>query len=79
MMGSGEPPQELENVVGPRRDFNLGNSCNPGRVAGTGLTVNRIAAWYKTGLTPEEIALEYPHSTLAQVHPALAYDLRQSG
>jgi len=24
-------------------------------------------------MTPEEIALEYPHLTLAQVHAALAY------
>jgi len=25
------------------------------------------------GLAPEDIALEYPHLTLAQVHAALAY------
>jgi len=43
------------------------------KVAGTGLTVSRIAGWYKMGLTPEEIVLEYPHLTLAQVHAALAY------
>jgi uncharacterized protein (DUF433 family) len=43
------------------------------KVAGTGLTVSRIAGWYKMGMTPEEIALEYPHLTLAQVHAALAY------
>ena len=43
------------------------------KLAGTGLTVSRIAAWYKMGLTPDEIALEYPHLTLAQVHAALAY------
>ena len=43
------------------------------KIAGTGLTVSRIASWYKTGMTPEEIALEYPHLTLAQVHAALAY------
>ncbi len=43
------------------------------KIAGTGLTVSRIAAWYKLGMTPEEIALEYPHLTLAQVHAALAY------
>ncbi len=43
------------------------------KLAGTGLTVSRIAGWYKMGLTPEEIALEYPHLTLAQVHAALAY------
>ena len=43
------------------------------KIAGTGLTVSRIAAWYKMGMSPEEIALEYPHVTLAQVHAALAY------
>ena len=43
------------------------------KIAGTGLTVNRIAGWYKLGMTPDEIALEYPHLTLAQVHAALAY------
>jgi uncharacterized protein (DUF433 family) len=43
------------------------------KVAGTGLTVSRIAGWYKLGMSPEEIALEYPHLSLAQVHAALAY------
>ena len=43
------------------------------KIAGTGLTVRRIVGWYKMGLSPEEIALEYPHLTLAQVHAALAY------
>jgi uncharacterized protein (DUF433 family) len=43
------------------------------KIAGTGITVSRIAGWYKLGMTPEEIALEYPHLTLAQVHAALAY------
>ena len=43
------------------------------KIAGTGLTVSRIASWYKMGMTPEEIALEHPHLTLAQVHAALAY------
>lgn len=43
------------------------------KIAGTGLTVSRIASCHKTGMTPEEIALEYPHLTLAQAHAALAY------
>lgn len=43
------------------------------KIAGTGMTVSRIAGWHKMGMTPEEIALEYPHLTLAQVHAALAY------
>ena len=43
------------------------------KIAGTGISVTRIAGWYRMGFTPEEIALEYPHLTLAQVHAALAY------
>ena len=43
------------------------------KIVTTGITVSRIAGWYRMGLTPEEIALEYPHLTLAQVHGALAY------
>jgi uncharacterized protein (DUF433 family) len=43
------------------------------RIAGTGVTVQRIVGWYKLGLTPEEIVGEFGHLTLAQVHAALAY------
>ena len=43
------------------------------RIAGTGVTVQRIVGWYKLGLSPEEIAEECGHLTLAQVHAALAY------
>ncbi len=43
------------------------------RIAGTGVTVRRIVGWYKLGLTAEEIVVEIPHLTLAQVHAALAY------
>jgi uncharacterized protein (DUF433 family) len=43
------------------------------KIAGTGVTVMRVAAWYKMGLTPEEIATQYGHLSLAQVHAALAY------
>ena len=43
------------------------------RIAGTGVTVQRIVGWYKLGLTPEEIASRIGHLTLAQVYAALAY------
>ena len=42
-------------------------------IAGTGITVHRIAIWYKLGHRPEEIARRYGHLTEAQVHAALAY------
>jgi len=42
-------------------------------IAGTGITVSRIVGWYKLGLSPEEIASQIPHLTLAQVYAALTY------
>ncbi len=43
------------------------------RIAGTGVTVHRIVAWYKLGLSPEEIAARVGHLSLAQIHAALSY------
>jgi len=43
------------------------------RIAGTGVTVQRIVGWYKLGLSPEEIADRIGHLTLAQVYAALTY------
>ena len=43
------------------------------RIAGTGVSVRRIAGWYKQGQTPEEIADQYGHLTLLQVFAALTY------
>jgi uncharacterized protein (DUF433 family) len=53
------------------RDPNLrgGRPC----IAGTGVSVMRVAGWYKQGLSPEEIADQYGHLSLAQVHAAIAY------
>ncbi|MCI0488781.1 MAG: DUF433 domain-containing protein [Blastocatellia bacterium] len=41
-------------------------------VAGTGMTVMRIAGWHQLGCSPEEIARKTGLS-LAQIHAALAY------
>jgi len=43
------------------------------RIEGTRITVHQITVWYKQGYSPEEIADQYPHITLAQVYAALAY------
>ncbi len=43
------------------------------RIAGTGVTVRRIAGWYKLGFSPEEIAKKYGHLSVAQVYAALTY------
>ena len=42
-------------------------------IAGTGVSVRRIAQWHNLGLIPEEIAAKFGHLSLAQVHAALAY------
>lgn len=44
-------------------------------LTGTGVLVRTIARLHMQGLLPEEIAAEYGHLTLAQVHAALAYYL----
>jgi uncharacterized protein (DUF433 family) len=46
---------------------------NRPRIAGTGVTVQRVVGWYKLGLAPEEISDRIGHLNLAQVHAALAY------
>lgn len=43
------------------------------RIAGTGVTVQRVVGWYKLGLSPEEIAERIGHLNLAQVYAALTY------
>jgi len=43
------------------------------RIAGKGVSVKRIAGWYKMGLSAEEIVTEVGHLSLAQVYAALAY------
>jgi uncharacterized protein (DUF433 family) len=60
---------------------NIGDliTCSPDvcggrpRIAGTGVSVLRIASWYKLGFSPEEIADQIGHLNLAQVYAALAY------
>ncbi|NJO73571.1 MAG: DUF433 domain-containing protein [Leptolyngbyaceae cyanobacterium RM1_406_9] len=46
---------------------------NRPKIAGTGITVHRVASWYKLGHSAEEITRQYPHLTLAGVYAALAY------
>ena len=43
------------------------------RIADTGVSVGRIAAWYKMGLNAEEIVERMGNLTLAQVYAALTY------
>jgi uncharacterized protein (DUF433 family) len=43
------------------------------RIAGTGVSVRRIAVLSNQGCMAEEIVAKIPHLNLAQVHAALAY------
>ena len=43
------------------------------RIAGTRITVGRIATLWKQGLTPEEIADNWGYLSMAQVYAALTY------
>jgi uncharacterized protein (DUF433 family) len=59
--------------IGSLIDRDPGIRAGRPKIAGTGVTVMRVAAWYKMGLSPEEIATQYGHLNMAQVHAALAY------
>lgn len=60
---------EIGSLISRRPDIRGGRPC----VAGTGVSVHRIAQWHNAGLIPEEIANKFGHLSLAQVHAALAY------
>lgn len=66
-------------VVSPRTDIGALIVQSPDirggrpRIAGTGVTVRRIASWYRVGRSAEEIARQIPHLTVGQVYAALAY------
>jgi uncharacterized protein (DUF433 family) len=60
---------EMGGLIWRREGLVGGRPC----LAGTGVSVRTIGRWYLLGATPEEIAADYPHLTLAQVFIALAY------
>jgi len=60
---------DIGSLIERSPEIRKGRPC----IAGTGVTVRRIAGWYNLGLTPEEIAAKIEHLTLAQIHAALAY------
>src|SRR5436190_23565000 len=60
---------DIGTLIERSPEIRKGRPC----IAGTGVTVRRIAGWYNLGLTPEEIAAKVQHLTLAQIHATLAY------
>jgi uncharacterized protein (DUF433 family) len=59
----------LDSLIESHADIRNGRPC----VSGTGVTVRRVAQWYRLGETPEDIAGRIGHLSLAQVYAALAY------
>ena len=61
---------EIGSLISRRPDIRGGRPC----IAGTGVSVRRIARWHKIGQIPGEIVETFGgHLSLAQVHAALAY------
>ena len=60
---------DIGTLIERSPEIRKGRPC----IAGTGVTVRRIAGWHNLGLSPEEIAARIEHLTLAQIHAALAY------
>ena len=63
------PPTDIGTLIVRSPDIRGGRP----RVAGTGVTVRRIASWYQLGLSAEEIAERIGHLALSQIYAALAY------
>ena len=60
---------EIGILISRRPEIRGGRPC----IAGTGVSVRRIARWHNMGVIPVEIARKFGHLSLAQVHAALAY------
>ena len=42
-------------------------------ITGTRTRVSTVIAYYRLGYSPEELAREFPHLTLSQIHDALSF------
>lgn len=60
---------EIGSLISRNPGLRGGRPC----VAGTGVSVRRIAVLHNSGEAPEDIASNFGHLSLAQVHAALAY------
>lgn len=69
MRATSEARNDIGDLIEVDPEIRGGRPC----IAGTGVTVHRVATWYKLGHAPEEIADNFGHLSLAQVHAALAY------
>jgi uncharacterized protein (DUF433 family) len=59
----------LDTLLTSTPEIRHGRPC----ITGTGISVHRIATWYKLGQSAEEITRQYSHLSLDGVYAALAY------
>jgi uncharacterized protein (DUF433 family) len=64
-----EMSTQINSLLTSSPQIRHGRPC----IAGTGITVHRIAILHNLGHSPEEIVRRYEHLTIAGVHAALAY------
>jgi uncharacterized protein (DUF433 family) len=62
-------PIDIGSLIYRDPEIRDGRPC----IAGTGASVRRIAVLHNMGESPEEIAANFGHLSLAQVHAALAH------
>ena len=60
---------EIGTLISQTPGVRGGRPC----IAGTGISIRRIATWHNMGSIPEEIVDNFGYISLAQVHAALAY------
>ena len=63
------PTEIVHPYITSRQDVGAGRPI----IAGTRTRVANIVAYYKHGLSPEELAREFPHLSLSQIHDTLSY------
>jgi uncharacterized protein (DUF433 family) len=63
--------KQLDALITNTPGVRHGRPC----IAGTGISVHRVAILYRLGQTPEEIVRKYEHLDAAGVYAALAYYL----
>ena len=60
---------QVGSLLSSAPEIRHGRPC----IAGTGISVHRVAILHNLGHSPEEIVRKYEHLTIAGVHAALAY------
>jgi len=60
---------DIGQLISRDPQYRDGKPC----IAGTGVSVRRVIGVYQAGSSPEEIADDFGHLSLAQVHAAITY------